>query len=53
MFEAGIILVCLIINAFLAGSETAFIAVSKPALRELARHGDSRAKQLLQLRENP
>ncbi|MCE2982798.1 MAG: hemolysin family protein [Parachlamydia sp.] len=53
MFEIVIILICLIINAFLAGSETAFIAVSKPTLRELVKQGDLKAKQLLLLRENP
>ena len=53
MFEIIVIVICLIINAFLAGSETAFIAVSKPTLRELVKQGDSSAKQLLSLRENP
>ncbi|PJD98332.1 MAG: hypothetical protein CK425_01230 [Parachlamydia sp.] len=53
MFEIFIILACLIINALLAGSETAFIAVSKPTLRELVKQGDLKAKQLLLLRENP
>lgn len=53
MIEVLIILICLIINALLAGSETAFIAVNKPTLRELVRQGDQKAKQLLVLRENP
>lgn len=53
MFEIFIILTCLLINAFLSASETAFIAVSKPALRELIRQGNEKAKQLLALRENP
>ncbi|MBA3603583.1 MAG: HlyC/CorC family transporter [Parachlamydiaceae bacterium] len=53
MFEVVIIFICLIINALLAGSETAFIAVSKPTLRELVKQGDLKAKQLLLLRENP
>jgi putative hemolysin len=53
MFELIIIIICLVINAFLAGSETAFIAVSRPALRELIKKGDEKAKLLLSLRENP
>lgn len=53
MIELFIIFICLIINAFLAGSETALIAVNKPTLRELVRQGDQKAKQLLLLRENP
>ncbi len=53
MFELIIILVCLLINAFLSASETAFIAVSKPALRELVKQGNENAKMLLTLRENP
>lgn len=53
MIEISIIFICLVINAFLAGSEAAFIAVSKPTLRELVKKGDHKAKQLLLLRENP
>lgn len=53
MVEVFIIFICLIINALLASSETAFIAVNKPTLRELVRQGDQKAKQLLLLRENP
>lgn len=53
MLEIFVIFICLIINAFLSGSETAFIAVSKPTLRELVKQGDLKAKQLLLLRENP
>lgn len=53
MFEFVLILFCLVINALLAGSETAFIAVSKPAIRELVKTGNTKAQQLLELRENP
>jgi len=53
MFELIIIVSCLLINAFLSASETAFIAVSKPALRELIRQGNENAKLLFSLRENP
>lgn len=53
MIEVFVITICIIINAFLACSETAFIAVSKPTLRQLVKEGDLRAGQLLLLRENP
>jgi putative hemolysin len=53
MIELIIICVCVVINALLASSETAFIAVSKPALRQLVKEGNPGAKQLLTLRENP
>jgi putative hemolysin len=53
MFEPLVILTCLLFNALLSGAEMAFVAVSKPALRELVRHGDRKAKLLLGLRENP
>jgi putative hemolysin len=53
MLEFIIIILCLTINAFLACSETAFIAVSRSALRELVRQGNEKAKILSSLRENP
>jgi putative hemolysin len=53
MVEAGIIVVCLLVNALLAGAEMAFVAVSKPGLRELVRQGHKKAELLLRLRENP
>lgn len=53
MLEIFVITVCLMINAILAGSETAFIALSKQTLRALAKRGDQKAKQILRLRENP
>lgn len=53
MFELIVIIICLAFNALLSGAETAFIAVSRPALRELVKQGNERAKLLLFLRENP
>ncbi len=53
MFELVVIIICLILNALLAGSETAFIAVSRPTLRELTKQGHERAKLLLSLHDNP
>lgn len=53
MREMAIIVVCLLVNAVLAGAEMAFVAVSKPGLRELVRQGRKKAELLLKLRENP
>lgn len=53
MVETGIIILCLLVNALLAGAEMAFVAVSKPTLREAVRQGHKRAELLLRLRENP
>lgn len=53
MLELLIIVTCLLLNAVLAGAEIAFVAVNRPLLRELVRQGDTKAKLLLQLRENP
>lgn len=41
------------INAFLAGSETSFIALNRQTLRNLAKTGDEKAKLLMHLRETP
>lgn len=53
MIEIGVIIVCLLLNALLAGAEMAFVAVSKPSLRELVRQKHKKAEVLLRLRENP
>src|SRR5262245_59914356 len=53
MVETGIIIVCLLTNALFAGAEMAFVAVSKPSVRELVRRGHKRAELLLRLREHP
>jgi putative hemolysin len=53
VIETGIIILCLLINALLAGAEMAFVAVSKPSLRELVRQGKKKAQLLLRLREHP
>lgn len=53
MLELLIIIICVGINALLAASETAFIAVSRPALRGLVKQGNEKAKILVSLRENP
>jgi putative hemolysin len=53
MFELGLITLCLLLNAVLAASEIAFVAVNRPVLRELVRQNHKRARQLLRLRDNP
>ncbi|WP_068467938.1 hemolysin family protein [Candidatus Protochlamydia phocaeensis] len=53
MLDIAIIILCVLMNAILANAETAFIAVSIPALRELTKRGNERAKLLLFLRERP
>lgn len=53
MQEITIILVCLFLNAILAGLEMAFVTVSRPTLRNLAKDGSRDARRVLRLRENP
>lgn len=53
MLELTVIIICLFLNALLASSETALIALNKPALKALSRQGNEKAQQLLDLRENP
>ncbi|PIS00591.1 MAG: HlyC/CorC family transporter [Chlamydiae bacterium CG10_big_fil_rev_8_21_14_0_10_35_9] len=53
MIEILVICVCILFNAFLAGSETAFIATKKSTLRALVQKKVKRAQLLLHLRENP
>lgn len=53
MIEIGVIIICLILNAVLAASETAFIAVSRPTVKEMVKQGNKEATLLLLLRENP
>lgn len=53
MIEIGIIVLCLLVNALLAGAVMAFVAASKLSLRELVRQGNKTAELLLRLREHP
>lgn len=53
MEEFVIVVVCLILNGLFACFEMAFVTVTKPQLRQVARSGDSAAKRILALRENP
>ncbi|HKY70811.1 MAG TPA: hemolysin family protein [Nitrospira sp.] len=53
MIEIAIVVLCLLANALIAGAEMAFVAVSRPSLRELARQGQKKAETLLRLRERP
>ena len=53
MIELTIVVLCLLTNALIAGAEMAFVAVSRPSLRELVRQGHKKADILLRLRERP
>ncbi len=54
MFEITVVLACLFLNALLACFEMAFVSVTKPQLRQLAKAGGSpAAARLLELREKP
>lgn len=45
--------ICLLLNAWLAGTEMAFVTVSRARLREEARKGSRAAARILVLRERP
>ena len=53
MIQIAIVVLCLFINALIAGAEMAFVTVNRPSLRELVRQGHRRAETLLRLRERP
>lgn len=53
MVQIFVVLLCLILNAFLAAFEMAFVAVSKAELRALVKRENLNAKLLLKLREHP
>ena len=53
MIELAVVVLCLLANALIAGAEMAFVAVSRPSLRELVRQGQKKAEVLLRLRERP
>ncbi|HKT36536.1 MAG TPA: hemolysin family protein [Nitrospira sp.] len=53
MVDMAIVVLCLLTNALIAGAEMAFVAVSRPSLRELVRQGNKKAEILLRLRERP
>jgi putative hemolysin len=53
MLAVLVIVVCLIANAILACIEMAFVTVSKARLREMLRTGNTDARRVLALRENP
>ncbi len=53
MTEILLILICLVLNAFLAAFEMAFVALTRSRLKELAKSGDPTAVRLAKLRQNP
>ena len=53
MIELIIVLICLVLNGLFACFEMAFVTVTKPQLRKLAKDTNSPAAKILYLRENP
>ena len=53
MVEITIITLCLLVNALLSATETAFVSVGRPELRAMAHAGYPGASGLLALRERP
>lgn len=53
MVEILIVLFCIFINALFACFEMAFVTVTRPQLRRLAKTGNRSAEEILKLRENP
>lgn len=53
MWQFVVILCCIALNALIAATEFAFIAISKPRLRKLAKEGHKSAERILKLRDNP
>ncbi len=51
--ELIIVAICLVLNAFFAAYEMAFVSVAKSSLKKLAREGNRSAKRLISLRESP
>lgn len=53
MDEVIVISICLVLNAFFAAYEMAFVSIPRSELRGLAKSGNKDAKTLLALRESP
>src|SRR5690606_33032930 len=53
MEELIVVVPWLVLNAFFAAYEMAFVSIQKSELRTLAKTGDKNARALLDLRENP
>lgn len=53
MWQIIVIIICLALNALIAATEFAFIAIGKPLLKKLAAEGHEAAKRVLTLRETP
>lgn len=53
MFEFIVVLICLILNAFLAAFEMAFVSVSKSRLKTLSHKGNDKAAKLLKMSYTP
>ncbi|MCP4715618.1 MAG: HlyC/CorC family transporter [Deltaproteobacteria bacterium] len=53
LLGSGIIVVCLILEGFFSGTETAIVSIDRARLKALAEKGDSKAPRILALLNNP
>lgn len=53
MLEFIVVVVCLVLNGILSGTEMAFVSTGRAHLRELSKNGSQRAQQLLSMKARP
>lgn len=53
MLELIVVIVCLILNAILSGTEMAFVSTGRAHLRELAKQGSVKAQHLIAMKSRP
>jgi len=53
MLELIVVIICLILNAILSGTEMAFVYTGRVHLREIARNGSTKAQHLIQMKSRP
>lgn len=53
MLEFIVVIICLILNAILSGTEMAFVSTGRAHLRELARQGSAKAQHLVEMKSRP
>lgn len=53
MLEFIVVIICLILNAILSGTEMAFVSTGRAHLRELARQGSAKAQHLIEMKSRP
>jgi len=53
MLELIVVIICLVLNAILSGTEMAFVSTGRAHLREMARNGSTKAQHLIQMKSRP